>query len=145
MFETFAANHFPQPPPSSLDPLTIGLSSSCSTETNPAKQWASSSAKACTDKSKTNISWYVAKEVPEEGPKFNSLPLRLRLPPPLPTSLPSFYVDHKQVPPAKAKHLSPKAQRLLGYGISPPFCGFVNYKDPMSLFFGVNDAETVVL
>jgi len=49
------------------------------------------------------------------------------------------------VPPEKAQRLSPKAQRLLGYGISPPFCGFVNYKDPMQLFFGVNDDLTVVL
>ncbi|KAK4947359.1 hypothetical protein LTR10_013727 [Elasticomyces elasticus] len=49
------------------------------------------------------------------------------------------------VPPEKAKSLSPQAQRLLGYGVSPPFCGFVDYKDPMQLFFGVNDAETVVL
>lgn len=49
------------------------------------------------------------------------------------------------VPPEKAKRLSPEAQRLLGYGISPPFCGFVEYKDPMQLFFGVNDALTVNL
>ncbi|KIW99418.1 uncharacterized protein Z518_11406 [Rhinocladiella mackenziei CBS 650.93] len=49
------------------------------------------------------------------------------------------------VPPEKAKSLSPKAQRLLGYGISPPFCGFYQYKDPMQLFFGVEDTETVVL
>lgn len=49
------------------------------------------------------------------------------------------------VPPEKAKTLPPQAQRLLGYGISAPFCGFVNYKDPMQLFFNVNDAETVVL
>jgi ectoine hydroxylase-related dioxygenase (phytanoyl-CoA dioxygenase family) len=49
------------------------------------------------------------------------------------------------VPPEKAKDLSPRAQRLLGYGISPPFCGFVDYKDPMQLFFNVNDAETVIL
>ena len=50
------------------------------------------------------------------------------------------------VPPAKAAGLPSKAQRLLGYGISPPFCGFVNgYKDPMQAFFGVNDSETVVL
>ena len=49
------------------------------------------------------------------------------------------------VPPEAAKRLSPKAQRLLGYGISPPFCGFVDYKDPMELFFGVTDEETVKL
>ena len=50
------------------------------------------------------------------------------------------------VPPSKAARLSPQAQRLLGYGISPPFCGFVNgYKDPMQAFFGVNDSETIVL
>ncbi|KAJ5089675.1 hypothetical protein N7532_008359 [Penicillium argentinense] len=49
------------------------------------------------------------------------------------------------VPPEKAKSLSPEAQRLLGYGISPPFCGFVDYKDPMQLFFGVNDELTVNL
>ncbi|OCT52227.1 phytanoyl-CoA dioxygenase family protein [Cladophialophora carrionii] len=47
------------------------------------------------------------------------------------------------VPPEKAKRLSAKAQRLLGYAISPPFCGFVNYKDPMEEIFGVNDAETI--
>jgi hypothetical protein len=49
------------------------------------------------------------------------------------------------VPPEKAQKLSPKAQRLLGYGISPPFCGFASYKDPMALFFGVNDELTVNL
>jgi ectoine hydroxylase-related dioxygenase (phytanoyl-CoA dioxygenase family) len=49
------------------------------------------------------------------------------------------------VPPEKAQKLSPKAQRLLGYGISPPFCGFTSYKDPMALFFGVNDELTVNL
>lgn len=49
------------------------------------------------------------------------------------------------VPPEKAKGLPVKAQRLLGYGMSPPFCGFVQYKDPMQLFFGVVDEETVVL
>jgi ectoine hydroxylase-related dioxygenase (phytanoyl-CoA dioxygenase family) len=50
------------------------------------------------------------------------------------------------VPPEKAAGLSPQAQRLLGYGISPPFCGFgQNYKDPMAHLFGVMDNETVVL
>jgi len=50
------------------------------------------------------------------------------------------------VPPEKAAGLSPRAQRLLGYGVSPPFCGFGNdYKDPMQGLFGVIDSETVVL
>lgn len=49
------------------------------------------------------------------------------------------------VPPAKAKRLSPKAQRLLGYAISPPFCGFVNYKDPLEDLFQVVDEETIKL
>ncbi|KIW16891.1 hypothetical protein PV08_04081 [Exophiala spinifera] len=47
------------------------------------------------------------------------------------------------VPPEKAERLSPKARRLLGYAISPPFCGFVKYKDPMEAIFGVVDEETV--
>ncbi|KIW68021.1 hypothetical protein PV04_03996 [Phialophora macrospora] len=50
------------------------------------------------------------------------------------------------VPPEKAASLSPQAQRLLGYGVSPPFCGFgTDYKDPMQGLFGVVDSETVVL
>lgn len=47
------------------------------------------------------------------------------------------------VPPDKAARLSPKARRLLGYAISPPFCGFVNYKDPMEAIFGLVDEETI--
>ncbi|OAP57816.1 hypothetical protein AYL99_08554 [Fonsecaea erecta] len=50
------------------------------------------------------------------------------------------------VPPAVASALPTKAQRLLGYGVSPPFCGFAtDYKDPMQGLFGVVDGETVVL
>ncbi|KIW79264.1 hypothetical protein Z517_05876 [Fonsecaea pedrosoi CBS 271.37] len=50
------------------------------------------------------------------------------------------------VPPSVASSLPTKAQRLLGYGVSPPFCGFAtDYKDPMQELFGVVDAETVVL
>ncbi|OAL25930.1 hypothetical protein AYO22_04557 [Fonsecaea multimorphosa] len=50
------------------------------------------------------------------------------------------------VPPSVASSLPKKAQRLLGYGVSPPFCGFAgDYKDPMQELFGVVDAETVVL
>lgn len=47
------------------------------------------------------------------------------------------------VPPEKAKRLSPQAQRLLGYGIARPSLGFMNYKDPMEVLFGVKDDETV--
>jgi len=47
------------------------------------------------------------------------------------------------VPPETARRLSPQAQRLLGYGISLPACGFVNYQDPMRALFGVEDEETV--
>ncbi|KAF2173265.1 hypothetical protein M409DRAFT_17208 [Zasmidium cellare ATCC 36951] len=47
------------------------------------------------------------------------------------------------VPPEIAKHLPPQAQRLLGYGISLPSVGFVDYQDPMRKLFGVEDEETV--
>lgn len=47
------------------------------------------------------------------------------------------------VPPEKAKRLPPQAQRLLGYGISLPALGFVEYQDPMRYLFGVEDEETV--
>ncbi|OAL24489.1 hypothetical protein AYO20_10647 [Fonsecaea nubica] len=47
------------------------------------------------------------------------------------------------VPPEKAKRLSPQAQRLLGYGISRPALGFMEYQDPMRVLFGVEDEETV--
>ena len=47
------------------------------------------------------------------------------------------------VPPDKAKRLSPQAQRLLGYGISLPSLGFMDYQDPMRVLFGVEDEETV--
>ncbi|KAK4507160.1 hypothetical protein PRZ48_000894 [Zasmidium cellare] len=47
------------------------------------------------------------------------------------------------VSPEIAKHLPPQAQRLLGYGISLPSVGFVDYQDPMRKLFGVEDEETV--
>jgi len=47
------------------------------------------------------------------------------------------------VPPEKAKRLPPQAQRLLGYGISLPALGFMEYQDPMRVLFGVEDEETV--
>ena len=47
------------------------------------------------------------------------------------------------VPPEKAKRLPPQAQRLLGYGISLPAVGFMEYQDPMRVLFGVEDQETV--
>ena len=47
------------------------------------------------------------------------------------------------VPPEKAAHLPPQAQRLLGYGISLPSVGFMEYQDPMRVLFGVEDEETV--
>lgn len=47
------------------------------------------------------------------------------------------------LPPERAKGLPPDAQRLLGYGISPPFCGFAFYKDPMESIFGVVDEHTI--
>jgi ectoine hydroxylase-related dioxygenase (phytanoyl-CoA dioxygenase family) len=43
------------------------------------------------------------------------------------------------VPPQKAKRLSPQAQRLLGYGICLPAVGFMDYQNPMRLFFGIED------
>jgi ectoine hydroxylase-related dioxygenase (phytanoyl-CoA dioxygenase family) len=49
------------------------------------------------------------------------------------------------VPPESARRLSSKAQRILGYQISPPFCGFVKYQDPMEALFGVRDDDTVIL
>lgn len=39
--------------------------------------------------------------------------------------------QYLMVPPEKAKRLSPAAQRLLGYGISLPSVGFMQYQDPM--------------
>ena len=39
--------------------------------------------------------------------------------------------QYLMVPPEKAKRLSPQAQRLLGYGISLPSVGFMEYQDPM--------------
>ena len=49
------------------------------------------------------------------------------------------------VPPERCRELqmSPAELRLLGYGISKPACGFVNYKDPMESVFGIIDDETV--
>ncbi|KAF1985298.1 PhyH-domain-containing protein [Aulographum hederae CBS 113979] len=51
--------------------------------------------------------------------------------------------QYLMVPPEKARRLSPQAQRLLGYGISRPSLGFVEYMDPMRILFGVEDEETV--
>jgi ectoine hydroxylase-related dioxygenase (phytanoyl-CoA dioxygenase family) len=48
-----------------------------------------------------------------------------------------------EVPPEKAKNLTPQVQRLLGYGISEPTMGFYKYQDPMRVLFGVEDEETV--
>lgn len=46
--------------------------------------------------------------------------------------------------PETAKRLSPKAPRLLGYGICPPALGFYQYQDPMLAIFGVDDEEIVM-
>ncbi|KAH8803336.1 hypothetical protein F5884DRAFT_861666 [Xylogone sp. PMI_703] len=51
--------------------------------------------------------------------------------------------QYLMVPPEKAKRLSPAAQRLLGYGISLPSVGFMEYQDPMRVLFAVEDDETV--
>ena len=51
--------------------------------------------------------------------------------------------QYLMVPPEKARRLSPQAQRLLGYGISLPSLGFMDYQDPMRVLFGVEDDETV--
>jgi ectoine hydroxylase-related dioxygenase (phytanoyl-CoA dioxygenase family) len=53
--------------------------------------------------------------------------------------------QYLMVPPERCKELqlSPTALRVLGYGISEPALGFVNYKDPMESIFGIIDEETV--
>ncbi|KAH6714158.1 hypothetical protein BKA61DRAFT_735681 [Leptodontidium sp. MPI-SDFR-AT-0119] len=51
--------------------------------------------------------------------------------------------QYLMVPPEVAKRLSPRALRLLGYGICPPALGFYQYQDPMLAIFGVDDDETV--
>ncbi|RVX72705.1 hypothetical protein B0A52_04103 [Exophiala mesophila] len=51
--------------------------------------------------------------------------------------------QYLMVPPELARVQSPQVQRLLGYGISRPSCGFYKYQDPMRAMFGVEDEETV--
>ncbi|CAF0770345.1 unnamed protein product [Didymodactylos carnosus] len=53
--------------------------------------------------------------------------------------------EYLMVPPERCKEiqLTPAELRVLGYGISQPSCGFVNYKDPMESVFGIIDDETV--
>jgi ectoine hydroxylase-related dioxygenase (phytanoyl-CoA dioxygenase family) len=53
--------------------------------------------------------------------------------------------QYLMVPPERCRELqmSPQELRVLGYGISKPACGFVNYKDPMESVFGIIDDETV--
>lgn len=51
--------------------------------------------------------------------------------------------QYLMVPPETAKNMTPQVQRLLGYGISLPACGFYKYQDPMRVLFGVEDEETV--
>jgi ectoine hydroxylase-related dioxygenase (phytanoyl-CoA dioxygenase family) len=53
--------------------------------------------------------------------------------------------EYLMVPPERCKELklTPAELRVLGYGISPPVIGFVNYKDPMESVFGIIDDETV--
>jgi ectoine hydroxylase-related dioxygenase (phytanoyl-CoA dioxygenase family) len=48
-----------------------------------------------------------------------------------------------EVPPEIAKNFTPQVQRLLGYGVAEPGCGFYKYQDPMRVLFGVEDEETV--
>ncbi len=48
-----------------------------------------------------------------------------------------------EVPPEKARRLSPQVQRLLGYGVSLPSLGFYKYQYPMRVLFGVEDEETI--
>lgn len=47
------------------------------------------------------------------------------------------------VPLEKVRKMKPQAQRLLGYGLTEPGVGFMNYQDPMRVLFGVEDEETV--
>ncbi|CAF1569696.1 unnamed protein product [Didymodactylos carnosus] len=53
--------------------------------------------------------------------------------------------EYLMVPPERCKEiqLNPAELRVLGYGISQPSCGFVNYKDPMESVFGIIDDETI--
>ncbi|CAF4119131.1 unnamed protein product [Rotaria magnacalcarata] len=53
--------------------------------------------------------------------------------------------EYLMIPPERCKELkmTPKELRMLGYGISQPSCGGVNYKDPMESVFGIIDKETV--
>lgn len=46
---------------------------------------------------------------------------------------------------AKEKNFSPQVLRLLNYGISQPALGLYKYKDPMSVIFGIKDAEVADL
>ncbi|KAH6951176.1 phytanoyl-CoA dioxygenase family protein [Ilyonectria sp. MPI-CAGE-AT-0026] len=48
-----------------------------------------------------------------------------------------------EVPPDVARNFTPQVQRLLGYGVAKPGCGFYKYQDPMRVLFGVEDDETV--
>ncbi|CZR67910.1 uncharacterized protein PAC_17809 [Phialocephala subalpina] len=52
--------------------------------------------------------------------------------------------QYLMVPPETARRLSPKALRLLGYGICPPALGFYQYQDPMKVIFGIDDEETAM-
>lgn len=53
--------------------------------------------------------------------------------------------QYLMVPPERCKQLklTPNELRVLGYGISEPSCGAVNYKDPIESVFGIIDDETV--
>ncbi|CAF3070099.1 unnamed protein product [Rotaria sp. Silwood2] len=53
--------------------------------------------------------------------------------------------EYLMVPSARCKklQLSLVELRVLGYGLSPPACGFVKYKDPMESVFRIIDDETV--
>ncbi|CAH0057045.1 unnamed protein product [Clonostachys solani] len=48
-----------------------------------------------------------------------------------------------EIPLERVRQMRPQAQRLLGYGVLEPGVGFMNYQDPMRVFFGVEDEETV--
>ncbi|KAE8445038.1 hypothetical protein EG329_013752 [Mollisiaceae sp. DMI_Dod_QoI] len=53
--------------------------------------------------------------------------------------------QYLMVPVEKARGLSNRVKRLLGYGISPPGNGFYQYQDPMRMLYGVEDEEIVEL
>ncbi|CAF3430492.1 unnamed protein product [Rotaria socialis] len=53
--------------------------------------------------------------------------------------------EYLAVPPERCKEmkLSAAALRVLGYAVSPPFLGYIDFKDPVESIFGIDDDETV--